>query len=281
MPPPQRLHPSFALSNSRPLMLHRSFVSFSALPVFVGTESDFAIHYPGHGCFKVPSEWATAICCSMPLIALILCVIIALCTDFERATRTHCEVPNILPSISVAIGDFFWGRILWKTLIFAHLPPRVLAAFAYAQIFRTPFESRGLTFLRYFTCILNLTELFFLGLLSAFNSKDNHSMHVFAFSVFQISSMLHAGFHIRLYLLSGRSESNRQCRKSFQLKKRYFFESSILLACCTAAYIRHNVFCEPYMFSLFATFEYSLVVTNILFHSTFRLDFSNTFLYLL
>lgn len=70
---------------------------------------------------------------------------------------------------------------------------RIFAAFAYAQLFRQPFESVALRTHRYSVCIMNLVELFFLAMLSAVTSKANHFRHVLAFSGFQV----HIVFKIR------------------------------------------------------------------------------------
>ncbi|VDN25290.1 unnamed protein product [Gongylonema pulchrum] len=224
-------------------------------------------------CFSVSSATATYFFSSFPLIALCCCVFLALYNDFDKATETHCGVRNVLPSISVAIGDFHWGRLIWKSLIFAHLPPRVLAAFAYAQLFRVPLENIVQTYFRYLTCFLNLLELFCLGLLSAVSSKDDHYRHVLAFSTFQIAGMIHGALHVVLYHITGISDFNVHSRKSYRVKKICYKLSILFLAICMLLYHRHNTYCEPYVFSMFAFFEYLIVLTNILFHATFRFDF--------
>ncbi|EJW89069.1 hypothetical protein WUBG_00024 [Wuchereria bancrofti] len=78
--------------------------------------------------------------------------------------KTHCRIRNVLPSISVATGDFYWGRLIWRILIFTHLIPRVLAAFAYAQLLRIPLETVVQSIFRYLTCFFNILELFCLAM---------------------------------------------------------------------------------------------------------------------
>lgn len=266
-------------SNKKPLLILRHYpatsFTFGILPVFLGTRNDYYTYYNRRACFSISSSAATYLVSSLPLIALCSCVFLALYHDFEKATETHCGVPNILPSISVAIGDFYWGRLIWKTLIFAHLPPRLLAAFAYVQLFKTPLESFVQSIFRYLALVLNLSELFCLGVLSAVTSKDNHYRHVLAFSTFQIAGMIHGLLHIVMYRVTEISDYSIYTKKSYRLKKTCYKCSALLLIICMLLYHRHNSRCEPYVFSFFALSEYLVVVSNISFHATFRFDFNS------
>uniref|UniRef100_A0A0M3IRM7 Post-GPI attachment to proteins factor 2 n=2 Tax=Ascaris TaxID=6251 RepID=A0A0M3IRM7_ASCLU len=296
---------------------HDRWASFGVIPLFIGLDNDRYIYYNGVGRVRLPVRWLTDLCCSLPLIALFICILLALETDFERATRTHCGVPNILPSISVAIGDFQWGRIVWKSAIFAHLPPRthcgvpnilpsisvaigdfqwgrivwksaifahlpprIIVAFAYSQIFRVPFERFAWRMLRHLTCVTYLTELFSLGLLSAVTSNHNHPLHVFAFTTFQVSALVHMMLHLWMYSGSGIAVASKMCRKSYRYKRRFLRLSILLLFSCSFAYYRHNSRCEAYVYSLFALCEYLLVAMNVFFHGTFKYDFAECNVYL-
>uniref|UniRef100_A0AAF5PQ49 CWH43-like N-terminal domain-containing protein n=1 Tax=Wuchereria bancrofti TaxID=6293 RepID=A0AAF5PQ49_WUCBA len=76
-------------------------------------------------CFSISSRAATYLFSSFPFTGLCFCVFFALYSNFEKATETHCRIRNVLPSISVATGDFYWGRLIWRILIFTHLIPRL------------------------------------------------------------------------------------------------------------------------------------------------------------
>ncbi|VDN04739.1 unnamed protein product [Thelazia callipaeda] len=229
--------------------------------------------------FRVSSHIATYFCSSLPLIGLCSCVILALYNDFEKATETHCHTRNVLPSVSSAIGDFYWGRLIWRTLIFVHILPRILAAFAYAKLFTCGLESIVHTIFRYITCFLNLLELFCLLMLSVVSSKDNHFRHVLAFSVFQVAGMVHGILHIIMYRISGLNNYSPVTRKSYRVKKACYKWSALFLIICSFLYYRHNSRCEPYVFSAFAFSEYLVVLTNTCFHATFRFDFHGLYIF--
>ncbi|VDK82386.1 unnamed protein product, partial [Litomosoides sigmodontis] len=292
---------------------HTNAFTFGAIPLFLGTVVDYYALYNQKACFSISSRTATYFFCSFPLTGLCFCIFFALYSNFEKATETHCHIYNVLPSISVAIGDFYWGRLIWRILILSHLVPRVLAAFAYAQLFKVPLETILLTTFRYLTCFFNLLELFCLAVVSVISSKDNHFRHVFAFSIFQIAGMIHGVLHIIMYRLTGIRDYSIHTRKSYRMthvliifmrkidelfmgeyvfhehqtkpstlskqlnvtkvKKTCYKWSLLFLAICAILYYRHNSRCEPYVFSAFALFEYLVVLTNICFHATFRFDF--------
>lgn len=55
--------------------------------------------------------WLTV---SLPFFGLLFCVVWSVIYDFERATFTHCQVYNVLPSLSAAIGSFSPQKEVWQ-----------------------------------------------------------------------------------------------------------------------------------------------------------------------
>ncbi|VDO13385.1 unnamed protein product, partial [Brugia timori] len=173
----------------------RCRVHFGVLPLFLGTVVDYYALYNQKACLSISSRAATYLFSSFPFTGLCFCVFFfALYSNFEKATGTHCRIRNVLPSISVATGDFYLGHLIWRILIFIHLIPRVVAAFAYAQLFRIPLESVVQSTFCYLTCFFNILELFCLVMVSAISSRDNHFRHVIAFSIFQVFFTIHLGW---------------------------------------------------------------------------------------
>ncbi|KAK6101286.1 Frag1/DRAM/Sfk1 family protein [Brugia pahangi] len=178
---------------------HSAAFTFGVLPLFLGTVVDYYALYNQKACLSISSRAATYLFSSFPFTGLCFCVFFALYSNFEKATETHCCIRNVLPSISVATGDFYLGHLIWRILIFTHLIPRVVAAFAYAQLFRIPLKSVVQSTFRYLTCFFNILELFCLAIVSAISSRDNHFRHVIAFSIFQIAGIIHGALHIVMY----------------------------------------------------------------------------------
>lgn len=67
----------------------------------------------------------------LPLLALFLCISLALTLHLDETTRTHCGVVNYLPSISAAVSSFPPERYIWRFFIALHSAPRIVEALAF------------------------------------------------------------------------------------------------------------------------------------------------------
>lgn len=73
---------------------------------------------------RIPLDKLMLFVVSLPLFAFITCVLITMVKDFEKANGTHCLVPNIFPSISASIGNYYPQITIWETAIYVHAPLR-------------------------------------------------------------------------------------------------------------------------------------------------------------
>ncbi|KAI6188507.1 hypothetical protein M3Y98_00362300 [Aphelenchoides besseyi] len=122
-------------------------------------------------------------------------------------------------------------------------------------------------------CILNVLEVMFLLMLTSISSVDDYTLHKLSFVGFAICGVIYMFLSTWLFDYSGRRRTSALGERSFQYK----------LFCCalstgslfTALYFfyRHNTYCEPGIYTLFALCEYSVIIFNILFHSTLYYDF--------
>uniref|UniRef100_A0A915J8P7 CWH43-like N-terminal domain-containing protein n=1 Tax=Romanomermis culicivorax TaxID=13658 RepID=A0A915J8P7_ROMCU len=149
-----------------------------------------AVMYPDDILFSITLPQLALFCCGLPAAAFVICVLLSLMLHFEGATKTHCNVPNYLPSISAAIGDYTPERYVWRFCIALHCLPRLMAAIAYKNFYlRSPMVkmsnakekqsyitySRGFyDLLCYLICIFHLVENFFLLALTVVSSTENH-----------------------------------------------------------------------------------------------------------
>ena len=49
----------------------------------------------------------------LPPVSMLTCVITSLYYNYDEATYTHCEVPELLPSLSSVIGGFELQKFIW------------------------------------------------------------------------------------------------------------------------------------------------------------------------
>ncbi|XP_066960845.1 post-GPI attachment to proteins factor 2 [Macrobrachium rosenbergii] len=124
------------------------------------------------------------------------------------------------------------------------------------------------------TTALNVVENIALGL-SFVSSKENYNIHKFFFIVFMVCSEL---YMVITYLLL----KYNKIRLSSPLERiAYLKKKQLMIANVTSFFValyffyRHNTYCEPGMYSIFAFLEYLVVLTNMGFHMTAYYDFHN------
>jgi hypothetical protein len=117
---------------------------------------------------------------------------------------------------------------------------------------------------------LYVLEYASLLLLTSISSKENHFVHQSSTIAFLIFSSLHT-LLVTLYL----APRSFIFRGSTSLKWKQYSAvvnvTSVFL--CSYLYYRHNSYCEPYVFSIFAFFEWAVVFSNITFHCSEIWDF--------
>ncbi|XP_076058156.1 acyltransferase PGAP2-like isoform X2 [Oratosquilla oratoria] len=262
----------------------------------MGVESDSVL--------RLPLRHLAVGTVSLPFGAFILCIYLSVRYDFDLATATHCGVPNYLPSISSAIGEFIPQRYIWRAAIALHSAPRFLLAAMYFN-----FNKRVMPNYRFYqnavkvNTVLNVVENLALLGLSFVSSKENYDLHKVFFVVFMVCSEC----YMLLTFLLLRDQKFRLTshleRQAFNIKGwRKGVANLMKRPCCGCAvscntapdprkwrnlmkanivsffvalyfFYRHNTYCEPGMYSVFAFLEYLVVLTNMAFHMAAYYDF--------
>ncbi|XP_046852176.1 post-GPI attachment to proteins factor 2-like [Xenia sp. Carnegie-2017] len=126
------------------------------------------------------------------LLAFFSCVILSIVNNFEASTKTHCNVPNYLPSISASIGDFKPQTYIWRICIALHCFPRIMMSILYYNYYTIKFGDR--TSMKFkvanaFNSLLTIIENLALLILTYVSSSENFQIHRNAFITFMLSSM--------------------------------------------------------------------------------------------
>ncbi|XP_019713125.1 post-GPI attachment to proteins factor 2-like isoform X1 [Hippocampus comes] len=210
---------------------------------------------------------------SLPLMGLVACVLISSIFHFEDSTRTHCHVPNYLPSISAAISLSPECHI-WRFCVGLHSAPRLLVAFAYFKFYKVRFTPRlPESALAYLSLAFSVSENLGLLLLTYVSSSETYFVHKEGFVLFILSSFVYMLITCRLWKAIKRYSLNPEDAKSHHWKVRLLILNLSFCAFATFFYIKHNLYCESGSYTLFALFEYLIVFSNMAFHMTAAWDF--------
>jgi len=228
---------------------------------------------------SIPFQLVVVIVGGLPSSALVLCVFLSLWLHYPASVRTHCGVANWLPSVSAAVASFTPEQHIWRVLVGLHGAPRLCLASAFRN-YLVSSPLRPLSAHTWFpyacnaACLLNCAENVFLLLLTSISSTDDHGLHALCFGSFAICALTYMSIATWLFHYSGRRRTTSSGEKSFQWKVLMCIVSYSALICAMYFYYRHNAFCEPGVYTLFALAEYFVVISNIAFHCTLYIDFS-------
>ncbi|XP_072040518.1 post-GPI attachment to proteins factor 2-like [Amphiura filiformis] len=232
------------------------------------------------GVVVVSLTAATVITSSIMAVGFGLAILLAVLFNFKATTATHCKVVNYLPSISAAIAkppsSYVWRFVITITAVQRFAAVR----FHYLQYSKVASKRSMYPVLCRLCFLCELIEILALVGLTCISSNENTSMHENLFVTFQVCSMVFMLLMCIVYSwasgrLPGSSSKTLWERRSLQLKILTFL---INLSCFLIAvyfYFRHNAYCEPGVYSLFAFFEYLVVLSNIGFHATVTYDFGD------
>lgn len=110
---------------------------------------------------------------SLPFCSFLFCVLWSVVYFFERSTATHCGVPNFLPSISAAIGNYQPQRFIWQSAILLQALPRLLVTYQYLKYYNIIIRVNRRP-IAYTACIFNVFENLALVGLSLWTSSDDY-----------------------------------------------------------------------------------------------------------
>ena len=200
---------------------------------------------------RLLSQWTIL----LPPVSLIICILWSLTYNYDKATYTHCEVPELLPSISSVIGGFELQRYIWTFSVAITTGPRlVFCKLQQANLSEKFSHFRRTIAWNYY---INVAEILCLLTLSLVPSSEIFLVHALAFSVFIITSLTSMTL-VTHYIKDTR---NRDFKKNIV---------TISWCCVFLAfyfYNRHNEYCEPYIYSGFAICEYLVVGCNMAWHA--------------
>ncbi|XP_043580947.1 post-GPI attachment to proteins factor 2-like [Bombus pyrosoma] len=212
---------------------------------------------------------------SLPFFAFTFCIIWSIVYNFEHSTSTHCKVYNFLPSVSAAIGHYRPQRDVWKIAIAIQALIRILVLVMYRRYYKEHIYKWAQSICNIVT-VTYAVENISLVTLSFWTSVENYAFHKLSFITFLITSFIH--MQIAYFIM-------RNCRNiakesyeatSLKWKRRSMMLNLVCIIFACYFFYRHNKYCEPLVYSMFALSEYGVVLSNMGFHTTAAWDFANS-----
>ncbi|XP_016919441.1 post-GPI attachment to proteins factor 2 [Apis cerana] len=212
---------------------------------------------------------------SLPFFAFLFCITWSVVYNFEHSTSTHCKVYNFLPSVSAAIGHYRPQRDVWKIAIALQAVVRILVLIMYRRYYKEHIYKWAQNICNVATVIYAIENISLISL-SFWTSNENYVFHKVSFITFLITSVIH--MQIAYYIMRNCRNITKESSEAISLKWKRRSMMLNLLCILFAAYFfyRHNKYCEPLVYSMFALSEYGVVLSNIGFHSTTAWDFANS-----
>ncbi|XP_055839845.1 post-GPI attachment to proteins factor 2-like [Episyrphus balteatus] len=221
----------------------------------------------------LPFGYFAVLIVGLPFFSFLFCVFCSVLFFFEESTYTHCEVLNYLPSVSAAIGRYQPQRFVWQLAICLHFLPRLYVAKMYAEYYKEAITNEYLA-MAHFACFLNVFENFALLGLSLWTSSQSYKLHKICFLIFIATSEV---YMLISYFLNEDGKRikrlNIQERLARRTKGNLFVINLIAFVLAGYCFRRHNDYCEPGVYTLFAFFEYTVVLINMCYHMTAYWDF--------
>ncbi|XP_018359721.1 PREDICTED: post-GPI attachment to proteins factor 2-like isoform X2 [Trachymyrmex cornetzi] len=190
----------------------------------------------------------------LPFLAFIFCVAWSVLYNFEHSTSTHCQVYNFLPSISAAIGHYRPQKDVWKTAVALQALLRTLVFTLYYRYYKEHVY-KWAEFLSNIALVMYAIENTSLVTLSFWTSNENYAYYIMKNC---------------LNIAKGSNDA------SLKWKRRSMMLNVICIVIACYFFYRHNKYCEPLVYSMFALSEYGVVLSNMGYHLTAALDFATT-----
>ncbi|XP_065838795.1 post-GPI attachment to proteins factor 2-like [Oscarella lobularis] len=220
---------------------------------------------------------SSVVTCTMalPFLSILLSILLSIAYNYKQVTKTHCAVPNVVPSISAAVGDYSPQKYIFRGAIGLHAPLVYGLQVLYYNRFKSWNLSGFFRLLNLLQLLARWIEITCLLILAVVASSENFHWHEMAFILFMFFSYVEMMAMLAMTKYGRPSKMNQKELHSFRTKLALFIVNAISFALAVYFYERHNAYCEPYVYSLFATLEYIVVMANIGFHGTVKWDFDD------
>ncbi|VDK88993.1 unnamed protein product [Dibothriocephalus latus] len=209
------------------------------------------------------------IVCAVPIPVLIGCVLYTIYENPVGLDRTHCAIPNYIPSVSAATGvgyrKFFWTASISSSCIM-----RLFLHTAYHHavgdlLASASFMNKDCSLLCH-SCI-HFTEILGLLLLTIFSSTENFPIHRNGFGLFVSSSIIYGITDLYLlWRLRNLRTFDNSVQKTLHRKRWTYIVMFTSVFLAMLFYFLHSTSCAHTIYSLFGLSELVFIFANTYYH---------------
>ncbi|XP_065884529.1 post-GPI attachment to proteins factor 2-like isoform X2 [Dysidea avara] len=204
---------------------------------------------PGYTLISIPYVPIFLVNVGIALGSFSTCITLGYVLHFEGVTATHCKVPNVVPSISAITGGFTPERYIWRYGMAYFSWPRTFDSFLIYGFFAASSlnKEQWYSILNKISWLCYVIEHVSLSTLTYVSSTENYAIHKHAFIFFVVCSIGHMVLSTYLFRHAHPELQNYNERMSWRLRLWSMIVFLLSLLLCTYFYIRHNLYCEPYI----------------------------------
>eukprot|EP01127_Copromyxa_protea_P005366 TRINITY_DN15305_c0_g1_i1.p1 TRINITY_DN15305_c0_g1~~TRINITY_DN15305_c0_g1_i1.p1 ORF type:complete len:322 (-),score=52.48 TRINITY_DN15305_c0_g1_i1:19-984(-) len=200
-----------------------------------------------------------------PVLGIGLAIAVSMSFHYEDVTKTHCDVPNPLPSISAAIGNNIPERWFVRFGIMLMAAQRVADCFIIYVYFKKRLPPVKIYHvMNILQSFCNFAENFSLWVVAFISSTEYFPFHEKGFILWTFFQLTKSFITLWLYPKAHPHTPAFQLR-GFKYRVGCVALNLITMFCAGVVYYLHS-FCYPYMYALYALCEYIIVLSNILFN---------------
>ncbi|XP_071127832.1 post-GPI attachment to proteins factor 2-like [Mytilus edulis] len=217
---------------------------------------------------------------SLPAISLLWCFVTGIIFQFDQVNETVCKAQNVVPSISAVTG-ITPGAYVWRICIAIHCTPRFAVGFLHYNHYKKRAESISEKYKGLYLKLISLNFWIYqienscLVAVTYISNKENYPVHEKIFVVFMISCCCYMLLNTIIFRWSRSSPMTERELFSYKIKKYMWLLIMVSTAGLIYSFILHRFYCVPFAFSFFSACEYFIAYSNMAYHVSAYLEFSD------
>eukprot|EP01125_Pyxidicula_operculata_P019293 TRINITY_DN6988_c0_g1_i2.p1 TRINITY_DN6988_c0_g1~~TRINITY_DN6988_c0_g1_i2.p1 ORF type:complete len:304 (-),score=18.25 TRINITY_DN6988_c0_g1_i2:77-988(-) len=212
----------------------------------------------------------------LPVVGIGSCILLSYMYHYRSATSTHCNVPNVVPTISAATGGAYPEIWVFRLSILLMSGQRFVDGYILYSSFSKFLPASQLnSFANYLFIWCHLMENFSLFGVSIVSSSEVYWIHELSFILWIFFQLAKSILHMFMFRRAYPNHLKMEFRTPWFSQVVSFSVNVLCLFLAGIVFYYHNKTCLPYVYSVFAVLEYTIVLSNITFNYSMMMIYIN------